>query len=385
MLIIDFLVSRRLGLDIWGKAGYDLFIKKFREEVHSAHSGSFCQNFHTLAGTAVLKESSLPDRFQKERMDMKARIAVFPEKGRRFRRRLKAYFGNRKVKDRLFCYIFERDRKALLQLYNALNGTDYQDESALRIVTLKNVVYMSMNNDVAVIIMDSLDLYEHQSTDCPNMPLRFLLYIAAEYEAFVEGRDENIYGKKLVRLPAPRCVVFYNGDEEYPDEQILCLTDAFTDMRGRKQESCLELTVRVLNINYGHNKELVQCCRRLEEYALFIAKIKEFQQRGFPMEDAVDSAAAYCVKNGIMTDILRPFRAEVKKMLLTEYDEKKTRRLLWREAKEEGKLEGKEEGIKEGQGRIIAAMLQNGVSADRISEMTGISFQEVERIRKFGK
>ncbi len=72
--------------------------------------------------------------------------------------------GNRQVKDRLFCYIFERDRKALLQLYNALNGTDYQDERALRIVTLKDVVYMAMHNDVAFIMAGTLNLYEHQST-----------------------------------------------------------------------------------------------------------------------------------------------------------------------------------------------------------------------------
>jgi len=144
-------------------------------------------------------------------MEMRHKVLAFPQKGERFRRKVKYFFASCKVKDRLFCYIFEGDKAALLQLYNALNGTDYQDEQALKIVTLKNVVYMSMNNDVAFIILSSLNLYEHQSTDCPNMPLRFLLYIAAEFEAIVEGMDANIYGNTLIKLPVPRCVVFYTA------------------------------------------------------------------------------------------------------------------------------------------------------------------------------
>ena len=316
---------------------------------------------------------------------MKTRVSNFPPKGQRFHRRMKHFFSNRKVKDRLFCYIFEKDHKALLQLYNALNGTDYQDEHALRIVTLKNVVYMSMNNDIAFVLTGTMNLYEHQSTDCPNMPLRFLLYLAAEFEALVEGMDVNLYGKSLIKLPAPQCIVFYNGDGVVPDEQYLRLTDAFTDGHGNRQESCLELTVRVLDINRGHNNGLMEGCRRLEEYSVFVAKIKELQQNGYSTERAVDIAVAYCIKQGIMADILIPFRAEVKKMLLTEYDEKKTMRLFRKEAKEEGRREGIEEGrkkgIKEGQYNLIAAMLQNGVSVERISEITNLPIQEIENVQ----
>lgn len=88
------------------------------------------------------------------------------------------------------------DRKALLQLYNALNGTSYQDENELQIVTMKNVVYMSMNNDIALILASTLNLYEHQSTVCPNMPLRFFLYLAGEFEAVLGSMDANIYSSK---------------------------------------------------------------------------------------------------------------------------------------------------------------------------------------------
>lgn len=308
---------------------------------------------------------------------MKTKVLNFPPKEQRFHRRLKKFFSNRKIKDRLFCYIFEKDHEALLQLYNALNGTNYRDEHALRIITLKNVVYMSMNNDVAFVLAGTMNLYEHQSTYCPNMPLRFLLYLAAEFEVLVEGTDGNLYGKSLIKLPAPQCIVFYNGDDAVTDEQSLRLTDAFTDELGNRQKSCLELTVQVLNINYGHNKGLMEECKRLEEYSLFIAKIRELQQNGYSTERSVDIAVAHCIKQGNMTDILIPFRAEVKKMLLTEYDEKKTMRLFRKEAREEGRIEG----LKEGQYKLIAAMLQNGISMEHISEITNLSIEDIEKIQ----
>jgi len=325
---------------------------------------------------------------------MKEKVLTFPPKGRRFRRRTKRFFVSHKVKDRLFCYIFEKDRKALLQLYNALNGTDYQDESALRIVTLKNAVYMSMNNDVAFVLAWALNLYEHQSTNCPNMPLRLLLYLAAEYEMIIDGMDANLYGSTLIRLPAPQCVVFYNGGENLPEEQLIRLSDAFTDEQGNKKESCLELTVRVLNINYGHNKELMESCRRLEEYAQFVAKVREFHEKGYSMEQSADLAVTYCIKEGIMKDILQPFYAEVKKMLLTEYDEKKTMRLFRKEAKEEGIAQGRREGIAQGRregiaegrrngieeerSKLIISMFHSGISVEKISEITNLPCEDIE-------
>ncbi len=341
---------------------------------------------------------------------MKRKMRYYTRKQRLFRLQLPWFSSNRKIKDRLFCYIFEQDRKALLQLYNALNNTDYQDEQALQIVTLDNVVYMSMNNDVAFLLIGTLNLYEHQSTICPNMPLRFLLYLAAEYEVLVSKMGANIYGHELVKLPAPECVVLYNGDEEIAEEQYLRLTDAFSDEEGRKHHSCLELTVRVLNINYGHNRQLMERCGRLGEYAHFVAKIKEFQKAGQYTDEAVDNAMVYCMEHGIMEDILTPFWAEVKKMLLTEYNERKYMRMFRKAAREEGLQEGRQEGleqgrqegleqghregleqghregleqgIREGQCLLIKAMLQNGVSVEKISEQTGLSRKEVIKAGK---
>ena len=319
---------------------------------------------------------------------MHSKMRFRSRRERLFRLPLRHFFGNRKVKDRLFCYIFEKDKKALLELYNALNGTDYQDERALQVVTLENVVYMSMNNDLAFILMGTLNLYEHQSTVCPNLPLRFLLYIAAEFEFYIGLRSQQIYGSTLIRLPAPCCVVFYNGDEEMEDEKILRLTDAFKDESGRKQESCLELKVRLLNINHGHNEQLMTGCRRLEEYACFVAEMRENQKAGFPMDEAVDNAVRYCIEHGILADILLPFRAEVKKMLLTEYDEKKTMRMFreeaWAAGRKEGiqigKRDGMEKGLEKGQNQIIKRMAKNGASAEEIARLTDLPVEEIRKV-----
>lgn len=336
---------------------------------------------HELAGN--VREMFPRWQLKKGEQYMRPKMRFVSWKSRHFRQPLRHYFSNRKVKDRLFCYIFEHDRKALLQLYNTLNHSDYQDEEALQVVTLENVVYMSMNNDLAFLLTDTLNLYEHQSTVCPNIPLRFLLYIAAEYESLVEKAGENIYGSKLIRLPAPQCVVFYNGSAKMDDEQLLRLTDAFTDPQGTMHHSCLELTVRMLNINHGHNKRIMKDCRRLEEYALFVSKVKEFCLAGESADDAIDGAVLYCIDHNIMEDIFMPFRVNVKKSLLTEYDEKKVMKMFKKEAQEEGRAEGRAAGLQEGQRQLIDAMLKNGVSVEEVSRMTDLTVEKVTELRTY--
>ena len=157
---------------------------------------------------------------------------------RRFRAGCFGWRGRRKVqrqiKDRLFRFLFEKDKEALLALYNALNGTDYQNTTDLRVVTIENVVYVVMKNDLAFVIAGTLNLYEHQSTYNPNMPVRFLIYLAEEYQKLLNKAERYIYGSKQVTLPTPQCIVFYNGEKEMPEEEILSLSDAFENQKDRK-------------------------------------------------------------------------------------------------------------------------------------------------------
>lgn len=252
---------------------------------------------------------------------------------------------HRQIKDRLFRFLFEQDRDALLQLYNALNGTDYRDASALQVVTLESVVYVVMKNDLAFLIAGVLNLYEHQSTLNPNLPVRFFIYLAQEYQMLVEKAAESLYGTKQIRLPAPHCVVFYNGDHDIPEEQTLRLSDAFDGLSG---EAEVELKVKLLNINYGHNRKLIEQCRMLAEYSEFVAISKRFVADCPDRHAALNDAIAYCIENHILEEFLRKYRQEVLGMLLEEFDVDKYERSLKDAGREEGRREGLREGRREG-------------------------------------
>ena len=240
---------------------------------------------------------------------------------------------HRQIKDRLFRFLFEKDREALLQLYNALNGTNYKDSSLLQVVTIESAVYVVMKNDLAFIIAGVINLYEHQSTVNPNMPVRFLIYLAQEYQGIIEKAQESLYGSKQILLPTPHCVVFYNGDREIPEEQVLKLSDAF---ENKEQKADVELTVKVLNINYGHNSHLMEQCKILEDYAKFVAITRQFASEATDRKAALNDAILYCIQNHILEEFLRKYRMEVLGMLLEEFDVNKYERSLREEGREEG-------------------------------------------------
>ncbi len=244
---------------------------------------------------------------------------------------------NRKYKDRLFQKIFQ-DKNDLLELYNAVNHTSYQNPDELEITTLEDVIYLSMKNDLSFIIASSLNLYEHQSTYNPNMPIRGLLYFARLYEGYIEKHNLNIYGKKLIPLPTPRYIVFYNGNANLPDESILKLSDAFLPAKETDafSEPMLECIVQMYNINPGHNKNLLKSCTRLNHYSIFIAEINQNLETGMDLADAIHTAIDTCISKNILADLLSKSKSEVFHMLLTKYDEKKFLKITYQEGIEEG-------------------------------------------------
>ena len=231
-------------------------------------------------------------------------------------------------KDRLFRMIFN-DKEKLLELYNAMNGSDYKDASELQVVTLENAIYLSMKNDVAYVLHDELFLYEQQSTKNANMPLRCLFYASDTYSVLV--KDKNIYGTKMLPLPSPTFVVFYNGKQKMDEEEELRLSDAFV----KKQENPnLEVIVKVKNINMGNSRELFEKCRPVRDYMIFVDKVRRYSQEQ-TLEDAVEQTIRECMEEDVMADFLKRNRAEVVKMCLYEYDEEKQREFDREEGREE--------------------------------------------------
>ena len=284
------------------------------------------------------------------------------------RRRRRVYCN---VKDRLFRFLFENDREALLQLYNALNGTAYTDTSALEVVTIESAVYVVMKNDLAFILAGTLNLYEHQSTYNPNMPVRFLIYLAEEYQKLIGQVEMSLYGSVQIPLPTPQCIVFYNGEKDAPEEQILKLSDAFTN---KERQADVELQVRMLNINYGHNEKLMDSCRTLGEYAQFVAVSRQFVSEGMELQEALNASIDYCLEHGILYETLKKHRSEVLGMLLEEFDVDKFVRTIRQEGIQIGLRQGMQQGIQQGTEQGIKQGTERGI--DRVNRLTRLLLEQ---------
>ena len=337
-------MGKRAGVAVYG-IRWSLLLNMEGEKVKRMQKAQKQKSLKSQEGSDFGREAVL------ERRRERAGVLIRGADGiRRFAGRYIKWTGYRKVrrsaKDRLFRFLFDKDREALLQLYNALNGTDYRDASALQVVTIESAVYVVMKNDLAFILAGTLNLYEHQSTYNSNMPVRFLIYLAEEYQKLIEQAESSLYGTKQIPLPTPQCVVFYNGEKQAPEEEVLRLSDAFIN---RNREADVELKVRMLNINYGYNRELMDRCHVLEEYAQFVEVSRQFMADGLTVKEALEQAIQYCMEHGILYETLRDYRAAVLGMLLEEFDVDKYERTIRKEGMEEGIKQGIEQGIEQGQ------------------------------------
>ncbi len=260
----------------------------------------------------------------------------------------------------------ESSKKYLLDLYNALHDSSYTDPEALEVVTMKDVIFMKMKNDLSFMIDSRLNLYEHQSTWNPNMPLRGLFYFAQQYEGLLGVEEADVYGRTRVKLPTPEYIVFYNGSDIAEDRRTLYLSDSFSLGHG---QGCLECTCEVININRGHNKELLDKCHRLWEYSEFVSETEANIKKGMSREEAIQAAIEHCIEQDILADILKTEKSEVLHMIfLTEYDEKKHLQHTF----EEGRIEGIKEGMTRGGEDKLFQMIQKkhnkGKSMEQIAE-----------------
>ena len=291
---------------------------------------------------------------------------------------------HRNYKDTVFRMLFS-DRENLLSLYNAVSGAHYDDPEKLEIVTLENAIYMGMKNDLAFIIDTDLFLYEHQSTYNPNMPLRDLFYISSEYQKLVDKK--SLYSSVLQKIPAPQFIVFYNGTEKKKDSWVNHLSEAFENLSGNPK---LELEVLTLNINEGHNPELMEQCQTLREYAQYVACVRRYA-REFELNKAVKLAVDECIRNNILSEFLRANKSEVISMSIFEYDKEEEERKLRKAEYEAGVAAGMKDGMKAGvadgisKGKILAkkdaasSLITLGLTVEQISSALKVDVETVEK------
>ena len=280
---------------------------------------------------------------------------------------------NRQYKDRLFRLLFgtEEYKDNILSLYNALNNTDYTDVNDVELTTIDDIIYIRMKNDVSLLLHNTINLWEQQSTYNPNMPVRGLMYFGNLYDAYISKNKSGIYSRKLIGLPTPRYVVLYNGTQAQPPVTKLRLSDAFL-VKDASAAGDFEWTATMVNINRGHNEDLLQKCPALREYMTLVELIRDYKDGGFSADQAVDEAVKKCIEDGILSEFLTKHRSEVKDVCLTEFDEKAFIACM----KEEGREEGREETKKQNALR----MLRRGLEVLFVAECVDLPLAEVQAL-----
>ena len=276
----------------------------------------------------------------------------------------------REYKDRLFKFIFGQEsnesKKWRLQLYNALNGTNYDDPNALKINTIENVIYISMHNDISFLVDSQMTLYEQQSSWNPNMPLRGLFYFSQLYQIYLTQNKRNLLSSQLVKIPTPKFIVFYNGTKDDPDSWKLKLSTAF---ENPDKSGDFEWTATVINMNPEHNKTLNKNCKPLYHYISFVYQIKNNINNGMSKDKAIEEAVDYAIKENFLDGFFKTQRAEVIGMILTEYDEE----LIHKTWREDGYIEGRNEKAEED----AIALLNEKIPPETIAKCVKLPIERV--------
>ena len=294
---------------------------------------------------------------------------------------------NAKYKDSLFRRVFgaedKRSARWRLELYNALSGRNHTNPDDLEITTLENVIYIKIKNDVSFLVDSQMNLWEHQSTMNPNMPLRGLFYFAVLYQKHLATIDEALFTTKLVKVPAPQYVVFYNGDDEAEDVSKLRLSDAFIDFDSPGD---FEWTATMININKNHNERLHKSCKALYDYCIFVDRIKSNIKSGMKKEAAIDEAIDWAAKENLFEGFIKEQRAEVRMDLLTEFDQEQYDRIRRREGYEAGVSDGITQGISQGARQTAIknaiAFLKEGDTPEKVARCTELPLEKVLELQE---
>ena len=160
-------------------------------------------------------------------------------------------------------------------------------------------------------------------------------YVSDLYSGYVASHHFNMYGSTLIHLPLPKLVVFYNGEKGTEDEITLFLNASFEEMH--RNEADVEVRVRMININLGHNRPLLDQCKPLEEYSWLVNEIRTTKKSysGLNMPEVINRALDSMPKDYEIRQFLIKHRAEVVGMLDREYNEENIRELFMEDGRRE--------------------------------------------------
>lgn len=200
------------------------------------------------------------------------------------------------------------------------------------------------------------------------MPLRSLIYLATILKPQIAQSD--IYGKRRVTIPTPRCVVFYNGEASRPEIEIQRLSDSYVH---DGEDIPVELICTVYNINPGMNEDLKDSCEVLNQYTQFVEKVKEYIRK--EDESPVQSAVEFCIQHDILVDFLKRRGREVIKNMAIDMTFEAREKIFRREEREEGREEGRIE-------TIIKLLNEGTITLDIAINNLKVTPDELEEIQR---
>ncbi|MGN0481624.1 MAG: hypothetical protein ACI4EV_08640 [Lachnospiraceae bacterium] len=256
----------------------------------------------------------------------------------------------REYKSTLFSMLL-REPEYALQVFNVLNNSNITDSSEVQIYNLEAGASLLRRNDAAFIVGMHLNIYEHQSTVNPNMPLRSVLYFASIMEKYV--RNRNLLSSKMVKIPTPHFAVFYNGKPEEAEQKILKLSDSF---QLETKEPELELICHMYNINRGNNVGLLDKCKVLRDYMILVNKVRSYSGDGIELDMAIKRAVDECIDESVLKKFLIEHRTEVEEMIRIDGTWEEYEEMIKQEAYEDGQEQGHKAGMAEGSELIMSLL-----------------------------
>ena len=135
----------------------------------------------------------------------------------------------------------------------------------------------------------------------------------------------------------------------------------------------------MLNINTGHNPELMKASHTLREYAEYTGRVRKYA-REMPIAEAVEQAITECIREGILKDFLEKNQAEAKKMSIYEYDQKN---ISDRNVRMPGKMDGSKAERAGERNKIKGALIRKKLAKGKsVSEIADILEEEETTIQE---
>ena len=277
-------------------------------------------------------------------------------------------------RDSLFRFLFgnEETKEWTLSLYNAIHDTNLTDKNLINFVDIGDAFFSKYRNDLSFICLNDLEMYEHQSTWNPNMPLRFLLYYLMAMEHLYDRNSKIIYSSTAMKVLTPHFIVLYNGEKPLKSNELkfsgLCASN----------DSSLEVKVRCIDINHGDG-EILQKCQCLYEYVYVTERMKTIMKKGQD-EETLRRLIGNLLKNlpesFIIKSRLLKYEKEVTGMILDPYNEELHLQVVAEEAMEKGKAIGADKVRKD----MVKRLLSLNYSVHEIVKIMGLQSKDISQI-----